>query len=359
MKINNKILKLLSVLFTVIMLLPTLASCSSCKKKTDTNFTIPSRTLSGTEILEYGYYTYRLFDDGTAIIVGYSGSESNLTIPDNINGHTVVEIDYAVFMPSDVQIAQNSGPARLTSVTLNESLEKLGAYAFYSCQYLNSVTFGNKLWSVGYNAFGETQWLKAQSDDFVTVGNGVLIKYQGKESHVAIPDGIRHISAAFTANESLKSVTMCDSVLSVGASAFSGCQYLVSVEFGQNVKLIDEFAFSDCYELVSASFPDSLEQIGVSAFSNCYSINALKLGKSLKKIGESAFESCSKVKTIDMPATVTTIDQYAFSNCMSLIMVFYSGTEEQFNAITYDGDASSNFRLKDAIKIYGENQNEN
>ncbi len=355
---KNKISRILSVLLTVIILISALASCSSCKKDVDTKFTIPNRKLSGNEILEYGYYTYQLFDDSTAIIVGYSGAESNLTIPDSINGHTVVEIDNEAFSPSQTQITQVSGSARLTSVTFNPSLEKIGDFAFADCQNLSSISFGDKLWSVGFDAFSNTQWIKSQSEDFVIVGNGVLIKYQGKDSHVIIPDGIRHISAAFSGNETLTSVTMGDSVITVGTSAFSGCQYLISVEFGKNVKLIDEYAFASCYTLVSGELPDSLEQVGSSAFYDCYSINAIKLGKSVKKIDQSAFESCSSMKTIDIPVSLTVIDQYAFSNCMSLIMVFYGGTEEQFKAITFDGDSSSNFRLKDAIKIYGENSNE-
>ena len=358
MKIKNKILRILSVVFVVLILIPTLASCSSCAKKVDMNFTVPTRKLTNNEILEYGYFTYQLFDDGTAVITGYNGSESNLTVPDNINGHTVVEIGYAAFMPSSEQSSQNKGTARLSSVKLNESLEKIGAYAFYGCQNLSTITFENKLWSVGYDAFAETQWIKAQSDDFVTVGNGVLIKYQGKDSHVVIPDGIRHISAAFTNNETLKSVVMPDTTLSVGTSAFSGCQFLVSVEFGKNIKLIDEYAFSSCYLLISGNMPDSLEKIGENAFYNCYSMNALKLGKSLKLIGANAFEYCQSLKIIDMPTTLTVVEQYAFSNCLSLTMIFYGGTEEQFNTITYTGDSSSNFRLKDAIKIYGENSNE-
>ena len=282
------------------------------------------------------------------MIFEYTGSETNLTIPDSIDGHTVVEIYDAAFMPTP----QIQGPLKLTSITLNDSLEKIGLYAFYGCQNLSSITFGEKIWSIGFDAFEGTPWLKSQSDDFVTVGNGVLIKYQGKDSRVVIPDGIRHISSAFSNNETIKSVTIGDSVLSVGVSAFSGCLSLKSVEFGKNIKLIDNYAFASCSELVSGNLPDSLEQIGESAFYNCYSLRAAKLGKSLKRIGVSAFES-SAIKTVEIPATVTTIDQYAFS-CRSLAIVFYSGSEEQFKAIKFEGDESSNSALKDAIKIYGE-----
>ena len=346
---KNKILKILSVILTVLILLPTLASCSSCKKKVDTNFTIPTRTIAGDEVFEYGYYKYQLFDDGTAMIIEYTGSETNLTVPDSIDGHTVVEIYDATFMPTP----EIQGPTKLTSITLNDSLEKIGLYAFYNCQNLSSVTFGEKIWSIGYDAFEGTPWLKAQSDDFVTVGNGVLIKYQGKDSHVVIPDGIRHISAAFSNNENIKRVTMGDSVLTIGTSAFSGCLGLKSVEFGKNVKLIDSYAFASCYELVSGDLPDLVEQIGDSAFYNCYSLRAAKLGKSLKRLGASAFEY-SALKTLEMPATVTTIDEYAFGYCLRLALVFYGGTEEQFKAIKFEGDEGSNYPLKDAIKIYGE-----
>lgn len=358
MKNKHRALSAISLILVLIVLIPCLASCSSCSKKLDLNFTITNRTVSGNEILDYGYFKYQLFNDGTAIIIDYSGSESNLTIPDAINGHTVVEIGMTTFMPDESEIKQNTGCARLSSITLNPSLEKIGEYAFYQCPNLSSVTFGEKLWSVGFAAFDETPWIKAQTGDFITVGNGVLIKYQGKDLNVTIPDGVRHISSAFSNLDTLKSVIMGDSVLSVGISAFSGCSELVSVTFGSNVKLIDSYAFSSCYNLVSATFPDSLEQIGSNAFYSCYSIKSVRCGASLKKISQNAFDSCTGIRTIEIPATLTEVEQFAFTNCWNLLMVFYGGTEAQFKAINYTGDSSSNFILKDAIIIYGENSNE-
>ena len=358
MKIKNKIIKVLSFALIILLIVPTVASCSSCKKKADLEFNYTERTLAGNEIFDYGYFKYQVYTDGTAVIIEYNGSESNLNIPDNLNGKIVVEIAMATFMPSSTDVTKNTGAARLTSVTLNPSLEKIGEYAFYQCVNLSSISFGDKLWSVGFEAFAETPWIKSQTDDFVTVGNGVLIKYQGKETGVNIPDGIRHISSAFTNNEDLRSVTLSDSVLSVGVSSFSGCSSLVSVTFGSNVKLIDTYAFSSCYSLVSAEFPDSLEYIAPNAFYMCYSIKALKLGSSLKKISNNAFDSCTGIRTVEAPATLTVIEQQAFSNCWSLCLVFYGGTEEQFKAINYTGDSGSNYMFKDAIIIYGENLNE-
>ena len=305
-------------------------------------FTLPTRELAGEEVYSFGSYSYQLYDDDTVLLIDYTGSEPNVVIPETIDGKTVVAIGNSTFL-------QNTS---IQSLKLNKSLEIIGAYAFCACTSLTDVTMGNKVWSVGEFAFEETPWLAGKTEDFVVVGDGVLLKYQGVSNDVAIPENVKHISAAFATHPSVVSVEMGENVLTVGDYAFAYNTALRRVVLGENVCSIGAYAFDGCTYLPSMVFPDRVEVIGDYAFNDCNYLVDIHLGKSLRRIGQYAFKYCSRMMCVTMPATVEKISSYAFADCYSLSLVYYSGTEAQFEALGLDG---SNVYLKDAHRIYESN----
>lgn len=322
-----------SLLLAVCLLCGTLSGCAVVPG--GSVFVFPTRTLSGTDTYTFGSYTYQLYDDGTAVIVDYSGTETNLTIPDTIDGKTVVAIGEAAFMSN----------ASIQTLKLNKSLETVGAYAFCACTSLTTISFSDQLWRVEEFAFDETPWIEAQTDDFVVVGDGVLIRYQGASNDVVIPENVKHIGAAFAANETLSAVEMGENVLTVGDYAFAYAVSLRRVVLGENVCSIGVSAFDGCTYLPYIVIPDRVETIGEYAFNDCNYMVDVKLGKSVREIGAYAFKYCSRMICLTLPASVETIYSNAFSDCYSLALVFYGGTEEQFAALGLDGN---NVYLKDA-----------
>ena len=95
----------------------------------------------------------------------------------------------------------------------------------------------------------------------------------------------------------LTSITIPDSVTSIGSGAFSGCSGLTTVNFGDNSKLTS---------------------IGFAAFSNCSSLSSITIPDSVTSIGNSAFLSCSSLTSITIPSRVTSIDARAFQVCSNL-----------------------------------------
>ncbi len=334
---KNKVIHIICFVLAVIAVVPLAAGCSSSKK---INFTLPTRTLASEEIKYFGSFGYQVYDDGSVVIVEYSGSETKINVPENIEGGRVIEIGDMVF-------ADNTS---IQSVRLS-SVEIIGDYAFYGCAALSDVSFGKKLWSVGMSAFDKTPWLSAHTEEFVVVGDGVLVKYQGDATYVVLPDNIRHISNAFEMNENIIGVELGDSVLTLGLNAFALCTGLRYVRFGQNLKLIGPGAFDSCENLTSVIIPDSVERIDEYAFNYCGNMSMVKIGKGVKTVGSRAFYSCVRIKVIDMPASVTSVGAYAFAECLSLTMVFYGGSAEQFAALELD---STNYLMKDVEKIYAQ-----
>ena len=337
MKIN-KLLHMTAIALAMLLLCGTLAGCGGMQ----TPFSLPTRALVGTETYTFGSYTYQLYDDDTVKLLDYSGSESNLVIPDTIDGKTVVTIGNSTFF----------GNETIQSVKLNKNLEIIEAYAFCACTSLTSVTFGNRVWSIGEFAFEQTPWLVGQSDEFVIVGDGVLLLYQGTSQDVIVPAGVKHLSTAFAAKSGLSGVEMGDEVLTVGDYAFAYNPDLRRVSLGANVCSIGAYAFDGCTYLPYIDLPDGVVKIGDYAFNECNYLVNIDLGKSLRTIGQYAFKYCSRLVCLTMPGTVEKISSYAFADCYSLSLIYYGGDEKTFEALGLDG---SNVYLKDAHMIYESN----
>lgn len=330
--------RIICVCLAVLTVLLTSAACGS----SGADFALPTRTLVSEEIKSFGSFDYQVYDDGSIKIVAYSGGETAVVVPETIEGGRVVELGSEVFTEN----------TQLQSVKM-PSVEIIGDYAFYGCTSLGSITFGKKLWSVGLAVFSDTPWLAAQTDEFVIIGDGLLLKYQGSDLIVTIPEEVKHIASAFEMNEQLVGVECGEGVLTIGKSAFMLCTALRYATLGSRIVLIDAGAFDSCESLATVNIPDSVEIIGDYAFNYCSNLSYLKIGSSVRTIGNYAFRNCMRVKVLELPATVESVGVYGFADCFSLSsgMVFYGGSAAQFEALELD---TTNYILRDADKIYAE-----
>ena len=137
-------------------------------------------------------------------------------------------------------------------------------------------------------------------DDSVNfvIENGVLVKYNGWQSYVVIPDEVTEI----------------------GYEAFANNSTMKGVEIPESVKKIDEYAFRNCSELLSIFVPDSVEEIGMYAFSECSKLLSVHLPDNDKytSIENGLFSEDISIKSIDLPEKITTIKDYAFYRCQKI-----------------------------------------
>ena len=144
-------------------------------------------------------------------------------------------------------------------------------------------------------------------------------------------------------------------VTSIGDGAFNERTKLTSIEIPSSVTSIGERAFMGCSGLTGIKIPAGVTSIGSSAFYGCSGLTSIEIPSSVTSIGEAAFSDCSGLTRIKIPSSVTSIGNYAFRDCIGLKDVYYTGTQEQWNAISfgYGGDAS------DVFVIYDEDLDEN
>ena len=84
------------------------------------------------------------------------------------------------------------------------------------------------------------------------------------------------------------------------------------------VVAIKQNTFLDCVGLTSVSIPNSITSIGASAFKNCVGLTSVEIPNSVTKIEENTFEGCSSLTSVIIPSSVTSIADYAFRNCSEL-----------------------------------------
>jgi len=169
----------------------------------------------------------------------------------------------------------------------------------------------------------------AQALDYTcTTNNGAITVtgYTGPGGNVSIPSEINGLlvnaieSGAFSYCTNLTSITIPDSVVSVGTYAFEWC-YITNVTIGANVATIGDYAFSFCFSLTGITIPDSVVSIGSYAFYYCDHLTDVKISDSPTSIGQYAFRYCLDLKTAELGNCVTSIGSYAFWNCLDLTSV--------------------------------------
>ena len=156
-----------------------------------------------------------------------------------------------------------------------------------------------------------------------------------------------------------------DCIITIANDAFDYYSYYSSLtkitvdENNQNYKSIDGNLYTkDGKTLVqyakgkedtSFTIPDSVEFIGDSAFYYCHSLTSVTIPDSVTTIGSHAFLTCSSLTSVTIPDSVTSIGLQAFDGCDSLRNVYYGGTTTEWKNISI---SSLNDLLKNATRYY-------
>lgn len=209
---------------------------------------------------------------------GYKGSDKKVTVPDGITtigNRAFYQNDSLneVNLPDSTETIDDFAFARtpIRSISIPSNVKNIGYGSFYNCNYLTDVSIPSNLENIELGAFDGTRWLddfynSEDNNDFLIVGDGILLAYKGENPDVIIPDNVKKIAAgAFSNNQNIVNVVMPDGLYDIGEDAFNNCKNLKQVKFNDDLEYIDDRAFKDT-ALSVINIPASVLGLGLGAF---------------------------------------------------------------------------------------------
>ena len=222
----------------------------------------------------------------------------------------------------------------------------LGEYSFsgtYSPDHQtnhNLISFCNQIQSVtipeSVTSIGKSAFEHCSNLDSLII-NGVATSMIG--------------AYAFASCTSLTSLSLVGSFQTIGDSAFVNCG-MTSLTIDATITSIEKYAFSSRF-LTSLSLTGNVQKIGDYAFANCTSLTSLSLTGNVQKIGDHAFDSCSSLYTVTLPKSLTSIGSYAFDSCTSLDSIEIPGKVTEIGDCTFHLSGLTSVKIDEGVQSTG------
>lgn len=270
-----------------------------------------------------------------------------------------------IIIPDNVtSIGRNAfnGCTDLKDLTIGSSVETISGYAFQNCKNLTKIHFK----AIRMTNLGKKNYVFQSGG---TEGSGIDVLIDRKVK--AIPANIFRPNSdnlsldpkivsvrfednsectiidqqAFAQHPEITSLILPHGLTEIGSNAFRDCSGLKVVKIPDTVTTMGIYAFQGCTALEDVTLPDSIKTIGSSAFRDCPNLTHVELPKDLTVITENLFEMTipddnpdlvieNSIESVVIPKSVVEIQAEAFLNCVKLKDIYYTGSEDEWNAIT-------------------------
>ncbi len=216
--------------------------------------------------------------------------------------------------------AGNILPQGLENVTILGGA--YGYYAFDNCPGLESVTL-HGITELPSGLFQDCAGLNSVTlpDTVTTIGDGAFAGCTGLKS-LTLPSDVYAIGGgAFADCTGLENITLPDGVICISSNAFRNCTSLKSITLPTGLTELGQGVFRGCESLTEITIPDGITYLDSYLFEKCSNLKTVNLPKGLTSVGTRAFQSCTALTGISLPDSVNAVGSYAFEGCTNLTNV--------------------------------------
>ncbi len=305
-----------------------------------------------------GYLFYDVSGTNISYLVGYSGTNTALTLPSDYRSGVNYAIYAYAFYGRDI-----------TSVAISGNVTEIQSKAFKNCSNLTTVTFSDANVRIPYGDVFE---------------GCAKLQYNEHNNACYLGDGDQN-KYWYLIKAKSKNITSCSLPLGcrlIAGSAFFSCTELTSVALNDGLQIIENGAFWGCNNLATISIPDSVRHIEADVFYGCNSLsyttyengkylgnsdnsylwlmdmvnsqNDIKIHKDCVKIAAEAFE-WAQFTDLVMPSGIKYIGRNAFNGCDNLQHLYYYGDQLAWSADDFE-KISIGLGDKDKVYFYSETQ---
>lgn len=275
---------------------------------------------------------FTLNSDGTAYSVKAKSTNisGQISIPSTFKGKPVNEIEAYAF----------ENCSKITDIFFTSSIQTIASSAFYNTEIITytNASSGANICEVKGLPVTSGSWKYAEKLD----NSLIIIKYLGNSSTVSIPNLINEkivkniYSNCFSSKDKIQSITIPNSVISIGSGAFSGCNGLTKVNITDlaawfKITFDNEYAnplnyahhlYLNNTELTEITIPNSITKINKYALCGASAITSITIPTSVTSIKYYAFSNCSAIQRIFIPRNVTEIENYSFNMWMKSAVIY-------------------------------------
>ena len=153
------------------------------------------------------------------------------------------------------------------------------------------------------------------------------ISYNNAIRHIRIGSNAQILSRAFSQCNSLSSITIPNSITTIGQYSFYYCNSLTSITIPNSVTSIESYIFSNCSSFSSISIPNTITSISSGMFNACSILTSITIPNSVTSISSRGLYYCKSLASITIPNSMLSIHNSSFEGCYSLATITIDKTE--------------------------------
>lgn len=236
-------------------------------------------------------YRYKI-ENGSAVILEYTGQESAVRIPEQIEGYPVTEIGTEAFSEHGTQIE---------TIEVPQTVKKIGDFAFKMCMSLSELILQEGVESIGRSILYVTSVTRLHIPASVRTielpwelgdisweveADNPFYKTDGYALYEVNENGKRLV--AVQKQDERREYHVEDGTMRIGRNAFEGQMYLQKLILPDSVRVVEEEAFESCSGLREIFLPEGIEVIESDAFRYCVQLREVVLPSTLRVLGSRA-----------------------------------------------------------------------